>query len=452
MALNPNIVNFNAAFLSIELEWLKKIIDTRLRLYFNDKPPFDSINKVVAPPMKLNASTYETFMLTNKLDFNSRLLVILTLAPYLKPELLDVFLAKNATYDKKFSEFGGIASNGSSFVPSVETALFLLAGSDLKKRFAAQSLFSSDSFLIRNRIIKVESPSKSDPFFNSKLSMGENFTNYFINGEMQKPDYSEDFPAKIVTTELEWSDAVLSENTYAEVMEIKDWIEFGSSMMSDFGLGKRLKPGYKALFYGPPGTGKTMTVSLIGKSTGHDVYRIDLSMLVSKYIGETEKNLAKVFDLAADQKWILFFDEADALFGKRTDVSSSHDRFANQEVAYLLQRIEDHNGLVILATNLQDNIDNAFSRRFQTVIHFPSPGPEERFKIWKQSFAEKIKPDADVDLKYIADKYEITGGFMMNVIRFCSLKAVKNKQKSIPQQDIELGIRKELQKDGIILS
>jgi SpoVK/Ycf46/Vps4 family AAA+-type ATPase len=127
----------------------------------------------------------------------------------------------------------------------------------------------------------------------------------------------------------------------------------------------------RILFIGAPGTGKKTLASLIGLQSGAAVYRIDLSMVVSKYIGETEKNLSKVFDAAEHKNWILFFDEADALFGKRSDVRDSHDRYANQEVAYLLQRIENYNGLVILATNKKNNIDEAFTRRFQTVIHFP---------------------------------------------------------------------------------
>ena len=125
------------------------------------------------------------------------------------------------------------------------------------------------------------------------------------------------------------------------------------------------------LFSGAPGTGKKTLASLIGQQSGKEVYRIDLSMVVSKYIGETEKNLSKVFDAAEHKNWILFFDEADALFGKRTNVRDAHDKYANQEVAYLLQRIENYNGLVILATNMKSNIDEAFTRRFQTIINFP---------------------------------------------------------------------------------
>lgn len=135
-------------------------------------------------------------------------------------------------------------------------------------------------------------------------------------------------------------------------------------------LSKRIKKGYRALFYGPPGTGKTLAATLLGKRFGKSVYRIDLSQMVSKYIGETAKNMSNLFDIAENKNWILFFDEADALFGKCSSESSSHDWYANQDVSYLLQRVEDYNGLVILGSNFKNNFDQAFMRRFQSIIFF----------------------------------------------------------------------------------
>jgi SpoVK/Ycf46/Vps4 family AAA+-type ATPase len=171
---------------------------------------------------------------------------------------------------------------------------------------------------------------------------------------------------------------VLDSGTFAHLEELRNWIKYGDTILHEWKMADRLKPGYRALFYGPPGTGKTLTAALLGQETGRDVYRIDLSLVVSKYIGETEKNLEKVFTMAQERKWILFFDEADALFGKRGKVKDAHDRFANQEVSYLLQRVEDFDGIVILASNDKDNIDTAFNRRFQAVVHFPMPGAAER--------------------------------------------------------------------------
>ena len=244
---------------------------------------------------------------------------------------------------------------------------------------------------------------------------------------------------------------MLEENILTEVNEIRDWIDYGPTLMNDWGMNKKIKPGFRTLFYGPPGTGKTLTASLLGKSSGLDVYRIDLSMVVSKFIGETEKNLANVFDQAENKNWILFFDEADALFGKRTQTSSSNDRHANQEVSYLLQRVEDFPGVVILATNLKANLDDAFSRRFQSMIYFPIPGPEQRKRLWKQVFSEESTLEEDFDLDEIAIKYELAGGAIINVSRYSSMKALKRGSNIILKKDIIEGIRKEFGKEGKIV-
>ena len=197
-----------------------------------------------------------------------------------------------------------------------------------------------------------------------------------------------------------------------------------------------------------PGTGKTLTAGLLGKHTGHPVYKIDLSAVVSKYIGETEKNLSRIFDEAESKDWILFFDEADALFGKRTKVDHAHDRYANQEVSYLLQRLEHFDGVAILATNMKANLDRAFARRFESIIHFPVPNPSEREKLWQNGFSKECTLDKDVDLKRLAERYELTGGTTMNVILYSSLKAINRKSKVIKLSDVEEGIKKEYQKEG----
>lgn len=180
-------------------------------------------------------------------------------------------------------------------------------------------------------------------------------------------------PVERITTELEWEDLVLPDQAMKDLEEIVVWTRHRQTVQEDWRLKRRLKPGFCSFFYGPPGTGKTLAAALLGKKTGLEVYRVDMSRVVSKYIGETEKNLASLFDQAEKSNWILFFDEADSLFGKRTEVSDAHDRYANQELAYLLQRIEDYPGIVILASNLNASIDKAFARRFQSVIHFPLP-------------------------------------------------------------------------------
>ncbi|WP_317170628.1 ATP-binding protein [Sphingobacterium litopenaei] len=225
-------------------------------------------------------------------------------------------------------------------------------------------------------------------------------------------------------------------------------------MLKDWKQNKFFKKGYRTLFYGPSGTGKTMTASLIGKELSKilnadiPVYRVDLSQIVSKYVGETEKNLAKLFAKAEQKKWILFFDEGENFFSNRTNIKDSNDKYANQEVSYLLQRIEDYDGLVIVATNLKSNIDDAFARRFQSMIEFKLPNEQEREALWSN-----ILPDERIILRetqLIPNllKYNLSGGNIVNVVQYACLKAAKENQPIITLENCLTGIRRELAKMG----
>ena len=204
-------------------------------------------------------------------------------------------------------------------------------------------------------------------------------------------------------------------------------------------------PGCIALFHGQPGTGKTLTAMLLAKSLGRDVYRVDLSAVVSKYIGETEKNLDTVFDRANDGGWILFFDEADALFGRRTEVKDAHDRYANTEVSYFLDKIEKYYGLVILATNLRSHLDDAFLRRFPFVIDFQVPDKDERRRIWL-----RVLPHQHGTKRHAAllSRFVLTGGNIRNAALFAAKKATDEDRRSIRLSDAAKGIQREVEKEG----
>ena len=296
--------------------------------------------------------------------------------------------------------------------------------------------------------MKLDSVGSGEPFLSGALRISREFLDFFTTGEIRKPNFNHDFPAKLIVTELEWGDLVLEKSTVKQIDEINAWIDHGHVLMNGWGLAKKIRPGYRSMFYGPPGTGKTMTACLIGKSTGRDVYKIDLSMVVSKYIGETEKNLSNVFEQAEHKNWILFFDEADSLFGKRTSVEDSHDRYANQEVSFLLQRVETFDGIVILASNMKGNLDEAFTRRFESIIQFPLPTQEERLMIWKKGFSESCHLDEKINLRKIARDYELSGGAIMNVVRYASLMALKRGENTLISEELEDGIKKEYLKEG----
>ncbi len=292
---------------------------------------------------------------------------------------------------------------------------------------------------------------EGEPKMSGKLVLSQDYADLLLLGKIPKPQFSMKFPAEIIETAMEWEDLVLSKETNQQIMELQTWITYGSMLMNDWGMHKKLKPGYRALFHGPPGTGKTLTATLLGKYTGKDVFKIDLSMVVSKFIGETEKNLANLLAKAEKTENILFFDEADALFGKRTNVRDAHDKYANQEVSYLLQRIENYNGLVILASNLKSNIDDAFVRRFQSIVHFPLPKTAERLLLWQKAFPAEVSLHEDVDFPRIAQKYELSGAEIMNIVQYSCLCALEEEKKIIVASNISNGIQREFQKGGRIM-
>jgi hypothetical protein len=439
----------NQQFLEMEVEWLSACISTRLKLYFNQESSVRNITELHPPPALNEANPYESFIRNNQLDFADRLCLALSLTPLIKPQLLDCFQVKNADTDQRFAEFGCVpGTHHNGLLPTLETLLFILAADRIQDRLDYLVYFNPQHFLFSKKLIYLNRMNACEPQVSAVLEPSPELVEKVLTGKDYAPEYSYSFPAKRISTDLEWEELVLDKLALEQIGEIKTWIEIGSEVLENWNLRRVIKPGYRCLFYGPPGTGKTLTAALLGKYTEKEVYRIDLSMVVSKYIGETEKNLSRIFDRAENMDWILFFDEADALFGKRTDVKDAHDRYANQEVSFLLQRVEDFNGIVILSTNMKSNIDEAFARRFQNVIHFPVPDAAQREKLWHNSFSVKTTFEKDMDLREIAEKYDLTGGSIINIVRYCSLKSMSRKSTVIRKQDLLDGIRREFLKEG----
>lgn len=428
---------------SQELEWLIKVLEELSRINkTNDNK--SSIKSISPSGSFTSGDPYDLLIRENNFNFEERLVMILSLAPHVNPETLEMFKIEKSPP----TAFGGIIGKNRAFIPTGETIMFILAGNDIQKRLELLKLFDKDHVFYRENLVYLEDPAPGEPELSGVLTPSKDLIDLAMRGQVRKPDLSPDFPAKLITTEMDWEDLVVPNHTKEQLHEIEQWITCSPELASDPQLGKKLKAGFKALFYGPPGTGKTLAATLIGKKTGRDVYRIDLSTVVSKYIGETEKNLRKLFDRAERKNWILFFDEADALFGKRTSVSDAHDRYANQEVSYLLQRIEHFDGMVILATNMKNNIDNAFMRRFQNIVHFPIPKADERLALWKKTLPEKITLDKTVDLQKLANDHELTGAHIVNIVSHCALKVVANGTRTLSASLIRASIARELGKEG----
>jgi len=224
--------------------------------------------------------------------------------------------------------------------------------------------------------------------------------------------------ARKINPRFGWDDIVLPSDQIQQLREMGNYVEHHHTVYVRWGLERRLglSQGLMALFAGPSGTGKTMAADILARALGLDLYRIDLSGVVSKYIGETEKNLQHIFNEAESSNAILFFDEADALFGKRSEVKDAHDRYANIETAYLLQKMEEYAGVVILATNLKMNLDEAFMRRMHFVVDFPMPEEEDRRRIWASALPAELPLGEDVDLDFLARKFRLAGGHIRNIV------------------------------------
>jgi SpoVK/Ycf46/Vps4 family AAA+-type ATPase len=251
----------------------------------------------------------------------------------------------------------------------------------------------------------------------------------------------------------DWNRIILPPDPLSQLREIADRMQHAIRVYDEWGFegGIANAQGMKVLFAGQSGTGKTMAAEVIANELGLDLFKIDLSAVVSKYIGETEKNLATIFDEAAQSNAILFFDEADALFGKRTEVQDSHDRYANIEVGYLLQRLESYDGIGILATNLRQNIDEAFTRRMDFLVDFPFPEEEYRYRIWQVCFPDDAPLDPAVDFQFLADRYRLSGGNIRNAALAAAFLAAADRSAKINMRHIQGAIRREYQKMGKLL-
>ncbi len=255
--------------------------------------------------------------------------------------------------------------------------------------------------------------------------------------------------AKKIHPRYAWEDIILPKDTKNQLKEVAGHIKYRGIVYSDWGFDRKLSigKGLNILFSGPSGTGKTMAAEIISKEVQLDIYKIDLSNVVSKYIGETEKNLSKIFKEAETSNAIIFFDEADALFGKRSEVKDAHDRYANIEIGYLLQKMEEYDGVVILATNLSKNIDDAFLRRMQIVIEFPFPDENQRKLIWKGIFPKEAPIAQDIDYRFLSEKIKLAGGNIKNMALSAAFYAAENSGE-IDMQHIMHAAKREYQKIG----
>lgn len=430
--------------LTTTFSFLADLTRYRLSLFFGKEAKAPEV-----PAMQNDDAPFTRFVQHRRLTVDEFVAIAVGLVPHVQPAFFDDIIIEFLPQGGDFPLIGGVkGTNQRNLLPTGETVLFLLAGSDMARRLEVQRLFGSEHFFSKGKMLSLEDLKPGEPIAGGRLILDTEYVDLFTLGYVTPPRVGGNFPAQLIKTELEWPDLILNAQTMNQLHEVEIWIKHNDTLLYDWKMHRRIKPGFRALFHGPPGTGKTMAAGLLGKYTGHEVYRIDLSTMVSKYIGETEKNLSALFDKAENKHWILFFDEADALFGKRTNVRDAHDRFANQEVSYLLQRVEEFPGLSILASNFKSNLDDAFTRRFQSIVYFPMPRATERLALWKQSFPEAVQLDSAIKLPQIADKFELSGSNIVNVVHYCCLQALSNSTNVITNDNIMAGINREFAKEN----
>jgi hypothetical protein len=440
--------NTNASF-TVEsvINDLRQVISLRMQSHFNQNQfQFD---KYIADNFNGNLIKEEIVKHLPQISTAGEWVILVTaLMPHLQPNFFETIIAEQLPNGGDFPEFGGIrATNHRSLLPTGETVQFILAGTNIEDRLSVQQYFAEDHFFFTLGILWLEPVKEGEPNMSGRIILAQDWVDKILFDKETTPRFGLDFPAKRIVTSMDWNDVVLHPQTLQQVNDIGVWLKFNHLVQEDKNLGRKIKPGYRVLFYGPSGTGKTLTTALLGKQFGKDVYRIDLSQIVSKFIGETEKNLEAVFKKAETKDWILFFDEADALFGKRTNVSSAHDKYANQEVSYLLQRVEDYPGLLILASNFKSNLDDAFLRRFHSLVHFPMPVASERLMLWKKTMPENLTLHDSVNLDELAKQYEMTGASILNAVHFATLQCYSRNDVTIYHADLLEGIKKEFFKE-----
>ncbi len=443
--LNAEGIATNNAILEKEFQNLDALFETRILDANTTEEIFNEWETIPA-----GDGPFSHMVRNLKISHIEKVLLLLALESHYYPIVVADRLArikeKHKSLIASFAYYKDPFSHG--YYPTLQTVLFLCAGKNTAGWRNAEQEILHHGKLFKEQIILLRDPDERGRIcnrLNYLLDLAPEYVEYFLHGQKPRPDFGRAFPAKWVTTKMDWDHLVLNKLTIGEINDVMDWVAHGQDVLTR--SKNTVNRSFPCLFYGPPGTGKSFTAKLIGKHYGKDVFRIDLSMIVSKYIGETEKNLAHLFDRAEGKDWILFFDEADALFGKRTGISDSKDKWANLEMSYLLQRMEEYPGLCILATNLKHNLDPAMTRRFQSIIYFPWPKPEERELIWQKSLPPGFTYPDNISFEKLS-QYDFSGAGIANVIKSSCVKAAKRGDYILNVRDISRFIRIEYAKEN----
>ncbi|MFL5764760.1 MAG: ATP-binding protein [Bacteroidia bacterium] len=423
-----------------ELEWLSSRIDNLLNRNVSEYLPL--------PPLRAGTA-YEKIVAANELSESDRVALNLAFASVFKPSLLDPFVTMLSEFSKR-SVFGGVFHQDSGkFYPTLRTALFLLTGGDDEQMSYYVSKFDNRSKLFTSGLLQTSIPEGTRNFLDHQLVFNDQFLPAILHGLPPGLDGDAGFPARRSKRTHTMKDVVLDEKTLAELEKLR---RFARNMKKlwDLPNGSKYRQNFIGIFSGDPGTGKSHTAEAIGNELSLPVYKVNFAQLVSKYIGETEKNLEKIFDRFSGHPTILFFDEAESIFSKRIEVKDSHDKHSNNEQSFLLQKIEEYNGIVILATNVQNlsqYFDKAFQRRIRQIVTFSFPESQERLLLWKNALAAPFRYEEGLP-ETLAKSYQLSGGGIYNVISEAVIEALDRDTQLITFELLEQAMMDEFKKTG----
>lgn len=430
----------NMGCINGELNWLALRIKNILA---NNESTF-----LPLPPLDPETA-YGQLVIEHGLTDTDRVLLNLAFACSFAPEFLAP-LGLVATEKEWNLHTGGFFRKGETlFFPTVRTAVFILAGKDAETRSYYASYFHAKHRLFTSSLVIAEPRHEHTTFLNYELIFNDQFLATILHGEPPRLDGEHGFPARRSTRKHTLADVVLAEKTKLEIEKLRRFTRHMKRLW-EINTQKRYRNNFISIFSGEPGTGKSHTAEAVGNEFGLPVYKVNFAQMVSKYIGETEKNLEKVFDRFDHQPCILFFDEAESIFSKRTEVSDSHDQHANNMQSYLLQKIEEFSGIVILATNVQNlfqHFDKAFQRRIRLIATFNFPDYPERQKLWAQSIEAPFR-FAEGLTEQLAKNYQFTGGSIYNVVSDAVLEAMDKETDTITFEIIEPAMMDEFKKTG----
>ena len=444
----------------VSLWALLKLLDARIQQRLASRKPKRAPKKVpgdpaAPPPAPALALAPGPVRLT---DTPTACLAALRDAALLTPFELDlVLLALAPEADPRFSRgYALVQDDPTRPLLTVGVALDLLCGSD-DERLARRAHFSDAAVLFRLGVLVWLPETAQASLIGRPFRLAPGLVEPLLDDDDSliaaavKDQAGRELASLTRHLPLlqDWDDLVLPPDASAQLHELCAQVQQREQVLLTWGLGDKLAfgRGVAALFSGPSGTGKTMAAAVVSRHLARELYRIDLSQVVSKYIGETEKNLGRIFDCAAKIDAVLFFDEADALFGKRSEVKDSHDRYANIEVGYLLQKMEEYEGLTILATNLRRNLDTALLRRLNVVVEFPFPDDKQRLRIWQRMFPPQVPLADDVDFAKLAHELRLSGGHLRN-IALAAASLAASESTSIHQTHLLHAARREYEKQG----